>query len=98
MAHASRAPAHGGNRSYIRVGIALGVLTAIALVLAYAGVLPVPVLVPVLVVLAFIQVYLQADVFMHLRQGRRLYTIFFVAGFGVALTVFLGTLVLMWQH
>ncbi len=84
-------------RSYVRVGVTLGLLTVLVLVLAYAGV-PVGILIPIVIILAVIQIYLQADVWMHLNHGRRLYTIFFVSGAIVALEVFLAALVLMWTH
>ena len=96
---AQRAPSRpgGSSRGYIAVGVTLGVLTAVALILAYAGV-PAGILIPIVVILAVVQIYLQADTFMHLNRGRRLYTIMFVAGGVVALEVFLATLVLMWAH
>jgi heme/copper-type cytochrome/quinol oxidase subunit 4 len=98
MAEAQQSSRPGGaNRGYIAVGVTLGVLTAVALILAYAGV-PVGILVPIVIILAIIQIYLQADTFMHLNHGRRLYTIMFVAGAVVALEVFLATMILMWSH
>jgi heme/copper-type cytochrome/quinol oxidase subunit 4 len=99
MAEAQQAPTRTGaaHRGYVAVGVVLGVLTAVALILAYAGV-PVGILIPVVVILALVQIYLQADTFMHLNRGRRLYTIMFVAGGVVALEVFLATLILMWSH
>ncbi|HVB11199.1 MAG TPA: cytochrome C oxidase subunit IV family protein [Bacillota bacterium] len=99
MAEAQGAATHAGgaNRGYIAVGVTLGVLTVVSLILAYAGV-PLGILIPVVIVLAVIQIYLQADVFMHLNRSRRLYTIVFVAGAVVALEVFLATLILMWAH
>jgi cytochrome c oxidase subunit 4 len=99
--HAQGAEGHSSPtsviRAYVTVGVTLGLLTILVLVLAYAGV-PVAILVPIVIILAAIQIYLQADVWMHLKQGRRLYTIFFVGGAVCALEVFLATLVLMWTH
>ncbi len=99
MADAHEPPSQSGGgvtRSYVVVGITLGVLTIIVLALAYAGV-PVAILVPIVVVLAAVQVYLQADVWMHLNHGRRLYAIFFVAGGLLAITIIFTAMVLMWQ-
>jgi heme/copper-type cytochrome/quinol oxidase subunit 4 len=102
MADANASP-HGGEgrsatRAYTTVAVVLAVLTVIAFALVLAHAVPLAVMAPVLLLMAAIQVYLQADVYMHLRDGRRLYRLFFTTGVVLALIVVYAAAVLMWLH
>ncbi len=64
---------------YITIGVLSLVLTLAAVFLAEIG-LARAVVMPVLIVLAIVQVLMQAFLFMHLRGSRQLYTYFFAGG------------------
>ncbi len=73
---------------YVTIGILSLVLTLLAVFLVEIG-LQASVVLPILIVLAVIQVLMQAFLFMHLRGSRHVYTYFFLAG--LSLAVLIGT-------
>jgi heme/copper-type cytochrome/quinol oxidase subunit 4 len=68
---------------YVTIGVLSLVLTLAAVFLVEIG-LTRPVVLPILIVLAAVQVLMQAFLFMHLRGSRHVYTYFFLAGLGLA--------------
>lgn len=70
---------------YLTVGIASLVLTAVAFYAVLTTTALHAYAVPVIVVLAIVQVLLQTFLFMHLREGRAVYRLFF--GYGAFLAV-----------
>ncbi len=73
---------------YVTIGVLSLVLTLAAVFVVEIG-LTRPVVLPILIVLAAVQVLMQAFLFMHLRGSRHVYTYFFVAG--LMLAVLIGT-------
>ncbi len=90
--HTPLLPAAGEQRSqrtlYVAIGALSLVLTLAAVFLVEIG-LGAAVVLPALIVLAVIQVLMQAFLFMHLRGSRPVYAYFFLAG--LLLAVLIGT-------
>jgi heme/copper-type cytochrome/quinol oxidase subunit 4/cytochrome c2 len=86
-------PSHRGTYLVIAGLSILLTMVAFGLVLAVAH--PPRYAVPVILVLAAIQVAMQVVLFMHLKQGRRMYSIFFGYGVFLALVVAIGLGVVM---
>jgi cytochrome c oxidase subunit IV len=83
---------HPSAKEYIRIGILLGVLTALEVASYYVDV-NTSVLIPTLFTLAFIKFVLVVLWFMHLRFDDRRYARFFVMGLALAATLFLVVLI-----
>src|SRR5579875_982044 len=87
-AHAERGGGHTGL--YVGVGVVSLILTAIAFGVLLTNTALRPHAVPIIVVLAIIQVALQVLLFMHLREGRQVYKLFFGYGAFLAIVVAWG--------
>ena len=86
---------HGGHPSpkeYIRIGVILGVLTALEIGASYAGV-STGILIPTLFILAVVKFALVVMWFMHLRFDDRRYARFFVMGLAGASVLYLIVLI-----
>jgi len=83
--------AHPGPLEYIKIGVALAIITAVEVAVYYIGALK-DVLVPILVVLSALKFSLVALWFMHLRFDNRLFSTFFVAGLMLAAAIFVVAL------
>jgi cytochrome c oxidase subunit IV len=93
--HAARAPHRAGHPSpkeYIRIGVILGVLTALEVAASYAGVSG-TILIPTLLVLALVKFALVVLWFMHLKFDDRRYARFFVMGLSGAAILYLIVLI-----
>jgi len=86
---------HGGHPSpkeYVRIGVILGVLTALEIGASYAGV-STGILIPTLFILAVVKFALVVMWFMHLRFDDRRYARFFVMGLAGASVLYLVVLI-----
>lgn len=83
--------AHPGARTYVNVAVILAVFTAIEVGLSYLDIAD-PVKIVTMVVVAVIKFAMVAMFFMHLRFDNRLFTIAFVGGLILAMTVFTAVL------
>jgi len=87
-------PAHGhepNNAGYVRVFIALAVLTSIEVMLYYFD-LNERVLIGGLLILAAMKFALVVAFFMHLRFDNRIFLVFFAGGLAVAAAAFVAVL------
>ncbi|HET6790893.1 MAG TPA: cytochrome C oxidase subunit IV family protein [Actinomycetota bacterium] len=94
-APAEHAGTHGGHPSpkeYVRIGVILGVLTALEIGASYAGV-GTGILIPTLFILAVVKFALVVMWFMHLRFDDRRYARFFVMGLAGASVLYLIVLI-----
>ncbi|MGH2640295.1 MAG: cytochrome C oxidase subunit IV family protein [Actinomycetota bacterium] len=94
-APAEHAGTHGGHPSpkeYVRIGVILGVLTALEIGASYAGV-STGILIPTLFILAVVKFALVVMWFMHLRFDDRRYARFFVMGLAGASVLYLIVLI-----
>lgn len=82
-----REHAHPEPPEYVRVAVALAIITLIEVSVYYIGALQ-KVLVPILIVLSAAKFSLVALWFMHLKFDSRLFAAFFAAGIAIAITVF----------
>jgi cytochrome c oxidase subunit 4 len=88
---------HPTPRDYVRIGVALSIITLLEVVTyyfspqqAFLGVrIPTSVMIPLLLILAIIKFALVVLWFMHLKFDSRLYLRLFVAGLLLALSVFI---------
>jgi cytochrome c oxidase subunit 4 len=83
---------HPSAKEYIRIGIILGVLTALEVTSYYVDV-STAILIPTLFVLAFVKFVIVVLWFMHLRFDDRRYARFFVMGLALAFTLYLIVLI-----
>jgi cytochrome c oxidase subunit 4 len=88
-AHAGR---HPSPKEYVRVGLILGVLTALEVAASYAGVSG-SILIPTLFVLALVKFALVVLWFMHLKFDDRRFARFFVMGLSGAAVLYLIVLI-----
>jgi cytochrome c oxidase subunit 4 len=86
-----------GQGFYVGFGVLMLVLTLLAFFLVGRHVLGAALVVPVLLFLALVQVVMQLWLFMHLDSGRRVFSLFFLFGFAVALVVSLSVWYLVQQ-
>ena len=84
--------AHPSPKEYVRIGLILGVLTALEVAASYTGVSG-AILIPTLFVLALIKFALVVLWFMHLKFDDRRYARFFVMGLSGAATLYLIVLI-----
>lgn len=84
------------NRGYVAIGVAMLVLTLIAVFLVETGIAG-NVLMPILIAMAVVQVLMQAFLFMHLRGSRSLYTYFFLGGLSLAVLIGASLMILIQQ-
>lgn len=89
---ASHAAGHPSPKEYVRIGVILGVLTALEIGASYAGV-STGILIPTLFVLAVVKFALVVMWFMHLRFDDRRYARFFVMGLAGASVLYLIVLI-----
>jgi cytochrome c oxidase subunit 4 len=83
---------HPSPKEYVRIGVILGVLTALEISASYAGVTG-SILIPTLFVLAFVKFALVVLWFMHLKFDDRRYARFFVMGLSGAGVLYLVVLI-----
>jgi cytochrome c oxidase subunit 4 len=79
---------HPSPRDYVRIGVALALVTLLEVVLYYIPGLPDAVLIGSLIILMVVKFALVVLWFMHLKFDSRLYMRLFVAGLVLALSVF----------
>jgi cytochrome c oxidase subunit IV len=91
-ASAAHGAGHPSPKEYVRIGVILGVLTALEIAASYAGVSG-GVLIPTLFVLALIKFALVVMWFMHLKFDDRRYARFFVMGLSGAAVLYLVVLI-----
>jgi len=87
----SRERPHPGPWEYIQIGLALGFVTAIEVGVYYLDV-PQGVLIAILGVLSTIKFSMVAMWFMHLKFDSQLFSVFFVGGLALAMTLFVVVL------
>jgi cytochrome c oxidase subunit 4 len=88
----AHAGGHPSPKEYVRIGLILGVLTALEVAASYAGVTG-SILIPTLFVLAVIKFALVVLWFMHLKFDDRRYARFFVMGLSGAAVLYLIVLI-----
>jgi cytochrome c oxidase subunit 4 len=88
----SHAAGHPSPKEYVRIGLILGVLTALEIAASYAGVSG-AILIPTLFVLAVIKFALVVLWFMHLKFDDRRFARFFVMGLSGAAVLYLIVLI-----
>jgi cytochrome c oxidase subunit 4 len=88
----SHAAGHPNPKEYVRIGLILGVLTALEIAASYAGVSG-AILIPTLFVLAVIKFALVVLWFMHLKFDDRRFARFFVMGLSGAAVLYLIVLI-----
>ena len=87
-------PHHGPTpKEYVRIGLILGVLTAIEVYISYSGI-PHGVMIAMLFGAALMKFVLVVAYFMHLRYDDRRYARFFVMGIAGAFTLYLVVLLM----
>lgn len=84
------------NRGYIVIGVAMLVLTLVAVFLVETGIAG-SILMPILIVMAVAQVLMQAFLFMHLRGSHSAYTYFFMGGLSFAVLIGVSLMILIQQ-
>ena len=90
--HAATHAGHPSPKEYVRIGVILGVLTALEIGASYAGVSG-SILIPTLFVLALVKFALVVLWFMHLKFDDRRYARFFVMGLSGAAVLYLIVLI-----
>lgn len=93
--HAARGAHRAGHprpKEYVRIGLILGVLTALEVSASYSGVSG-SILIPTLLVLAVVKFALVVLWFMHLKFDDRRYARFFVMGLSGAAILYLIVLI-----
>jgi cytochrome c oxidase subunit 4 len=90
--HEGRHGGHPSPKEYVRIGVILGVLTALEIGASYAGV-STGILIPTLFILAVVKFALVVMWFMHLRFDDRRYARFFVMGLAGASVLYLVVLI-----
>jgi cytochrome c oxidase subunit 4 len=83
---------HPSPKEYVRIGVILGVLTALEIAASYAGVTG-SILIPTLFILAVVKFALVVLWFMHLKFDDRRYARFFVMGLSGAAVLYLIVLI-----
>jgi cytochrome c oxidase subunit 4 len=83
---------HPSPKEYVRIGLILGVLTALEVAASYTGVTG-SILIPTLFILAVVKFALVVLWFMHLKFDDRRYARFFVMGLSGAATLYLIVLI-----
>lgn len=83
--------AHPGPRAYVQIAIILAVLTAIEVALSYLGLVKALTIIGMLIVMA-IKFALVVMWYMHLRFDSRLFSVMFVGGLALAVSVFIAVL------
>ncbi|MDP9118803.1 MAG: cytochrome C oxidase subunit IV family protein [Actinomycetota bacterium] len=86
------AAGHPSPKEYVRIGLILGVLTALEIAASYAGVSG-SILIPTLFILAVVKFALVVLWFMHLKFDDRRYARFFVMGLSGAAVLYLVVLI-----
>ncbi len=86
------AAGHPSPKEYVRIGVILGVLTALEVTASYSGVTG-SIMIPTLFVLALVKFALVVLWFMHLKFDDRRYARFFVVGLSGAAILYLIVLI-----
>jgi len=84
--------AHPSPKEYVRIGLILGVLTALEIAASYAGVSG-SILIPTLFILAVVKFAIVVLWFMHLKFDDRRFARFFVMGLSGAAVLYLIVLI-----
>ena len=88
----AHAAGHPSPKEYVRIGLILGVLTALEIGASYAGVAG-SILIPTLFILAIVKFALVVLWFMHLKFDDRRFARFFVMGLSGAAVLYLIVLI-----
>jgi cytochrome c oxidase subunit 4 len=88
----AHAAGHPSPKEYVRIGLILGVLTALEIGASYAGVSG-SILIPTLFILAIVKFALVVLWFMHLKFDDRRFARFFVMGLSGAAVLYLIVLI-----
>ena len=88
----AHAAGHPSPKAYVRIGLILGVLTALEIGASYAGVTG-SILIPTLFILAIVKFALVVLWFMHLKFDDRRFARFFVMGLSGAAVLYLVVLI-----
>jgi cytochrome c oxidase subunit 4 len=88
----AHAAGHPSPKEYVRIGLILGVLTALEVAASYTGVTG-SILIPTLFILAVVKFALVVLWFMHLKFDDRRYARFFVMGLSGAAVLYLVVLI-----
>jgi len=88
----AHAAGHPSPKEYVRIGLILGVLTALEVAASYTGVTG-SILLPTLFILAVVKFALVVLWFMHLKFDDRRYARFFVMGLSGAAVLYLIVLI-----
>lgn len=88
---------HPTPRFLVNIAIVLAIITAVEVALHYIDAVD-PILVPLLVILSAIKFAWVCWYFMHLKWDNRMLTWIFVAGFFIALAVFIAVWIMMNFH
>lgn len=88
----SHAAGHPSPKEYVRIGLILGVLTALEIAASYAGVSG-SILIPTLFILAIVKFAMVVLWFMHLKFDDRRFARFFVMGLSGAAVLYLVVLI-----
>jgi cytochrome c oxidase subunit 4 len=88
---------HPGPRQYVNIAIILAIVTAGEVAIYYMSALE-DILVPLLIVLSAIKFILVVSWFMHLKFDSRVFRRLFVAGLGLAFSVFAIVLTNFFWH
>ncbi len=91
------AHAHPTERSYIKIGIILFIITLIEVVIYYIEAVE-GILVPALIALSTIKFFLVVSYFMHLKFDDLRLRLIFILGMVFALATFIATWVMMHFH
>ena len=85
---------HASVQTYIRVAVALGIITAIEIAALYVPGIPTHALVALLIVLSVVKFALVVAFFMHLRYDNRILTALFVGPLMIAGVIILALMAL----
>ena len=88
---------HPSAKEYVRIGVILGVLTALEVAASYTGVSG-SILIPTLLILALIKFALVVLWFMHLKFDSRLFRRLFISGLILAGAVYAIVLVIFFAR
>ena len=95
--HAASTPhdeGHASVQTYIRVAVALAIITAIEIAALYVPGIPTHALVALLIVLSVVKFGLVVAFFMHLRYDNKLLTVLFVGPLIIAMAIILALMAL----
>ncbi len=83
---------HWSDLSYVKLALALAVVTAVEVALSYMVDDLGKAFLPLLLILMFVKFFAVVMFFMHLKFDNKLFSLMFYLGLGLAFSVFVGTL------